>query len=58
HGSTVADAIHWPSKKCCASYPATTCDPTAIKMTPCKDAADFLAQKELHSWCDFNGHYP
>jgi len=53
HGQSVNDMISWNSQKCCSSYPATACDPTLQKMTPCKDEGDFLPQSVVHSWCHF-----
>ena len=57
-GQSMKDMLRYPASKCCASYPASVCDPTAKKMTPCKDEADFMPAQPLHEWCDFHGSYP
>ncbi|CAE7287511.1 unnamed protein product [Symbiodinium necroappetens] len=54
HGQPMSVALQHESSKCCASYPASVCDPTAKKMTPCKDEADFMPSNVLHEWCELN----
>eukprot|EP00439_Symbiodinium_sp_Y106_P026096 s1469_g3.t1 len=55
HGQPMSVALQHESSKCCASYPASVCDPTAQKMTPCKDEADFMPSNPLHQWCELHG---
>ncbi|CAE7173532.1 unnamed protein product [Symbiodinium microadriaticum] len=54
HGQPMSVALQHESSRCCASYPASVCDPTAKKMTPCKDEADFMPSNVLHEWCEVN----
>jgi len=55
HGQPMSVALQHESSKCCASYPASVCDPTTQKMTPCKDEADFMPSNPLHQWCELHG---
>ena len=52
HGQKMSDALDHVAKL--ASYPASLCDPTAKKMTPCKDEADFLATQAAEERCDLH----
>ena len=51
HGQPLTSHLRYPAQRCCASYPASICDPTAKKMTPCKDEADFMPASVLNEWC-------
>lgn len=50
-GQAVQDAIAYTAQKCCASFPATVCDKTAKKMTPCQHTSDFLPDQVIWAYC-------
>ncbi|CAE7797059.1 unnamed protein product [Symbiodinium sp. CCMP2592] len=58
HGQGMKDALNYPAKMCCASFPGSLCSPLAKKMTPCKDDADFQPDRPFAEWCEFHGHTP
>ncbi|CAJ1437037.1 unnamed protein product [Effrenium voratum] len=51
-GQALSSAISYAAQTCCASTPATVCDPTAKSMTPCSSADTFTKDKVMYAWCD------
>jgi len=57
-GELLEQWMDHPARKCCSSYPATACAPTAVQVTPCKATSDLKADEVLHSWCEIPGSPP
>eukprot|EP00913_Durusdinium_trenchii_P011233 g10549.t1 len=50
-GQPVPDFVEHMAKQCCSSFPATVCDKSAKRMTPCQDKSDFTPDTVMWSWC-------
>jgi hypothetical protein len=46
------------AEKCCASFPATLCNPEARVRTVCASQEDFMPDASAQEYCDYRGQEP
>jgi len=56
-GEPLEQAVRHLARNCCASFPASICDPGAVLMTPCKETGDFIPDGIASEWCEMHGRH-